>query len=278
MVCKNSSSGSSVGLAPYSCDADPRSSLFKHKTEYDNNLFVAKDFMENAWKYLSIFNMESMDIAGLVNGDDMFSDSSIVTFKYLLDIPSSKSAFTYDCRALSEYIHDTAGAINYLKDKSAMPPSYLIELTNNRNIINQINDMQITVGATAVSLGLLRSLPVIAKGKNPRKAIIVISDGLDSDVVNNVGNLTERLFVNYDLCNRIKEGLKHYPAGTPTKDVDMFFIFTVNDKDTESALRLWREKCTGRENTYLATNYQDLLNVLLAIKNKYTVNFINGDE
>ncbi|HHJ4504791.1 TPA: hypothetical protein ACQJXC_006319, partial [Raoultella ornithinolytica] len=126
---------------------------------------------------------------------------------------------------------------------------------------------------TYVTSGLLRALPVIAKGNNPRKAIIIISDGIDIDG----GALSKKLFDQYSLCSRIREGLLRYPEGTPTQLADIFFIFTVNSSETTNALDLWRNYCAG-DNVFLATNYQDIINVLTGIAKKSSVKFINKNE
>ncbi|MEZ2454124.1 hypothetical protein, partial [Raoultella planticola] len=147
------------------------------------------------------------------------------------------------------------------------------------NIIDEFNNMKIVDGSpTHVTSGLLRSLPVIAKGTNPRKAIIVISDGIDSgSSTRGPYAMTERLFKTYDLCKRVREGLLRYPEGTPTQAADIFFIFTVNNSETAHALDLWRNYCAG-DNVFLATNYQDIINVLTGIAKKSSVKFINKNE
>lgn len=138
----------------------------------------------------------------------------------------SMRPFALDCYSAFNAMDFSYEMVNLLKDKTAKPKSYLIELTNDINIIDEFNNMKIVDGSpTHVTSGLLRSLPVIAKGTNPRKAIIVISDGIDSgSSTRGPYAMTERLFKTYDLCKRVKEGLLRYPEGTPTQAADIFLF------------------------------------------------------
>ncbi|HFP9328082.1 TPA: TadE/TadG family type IV pilus assembly protein [Raoultella planticola] len=268
---KNPQYGSTVGRAQYSCDADTRANLFNHYTEFQESRAAAHELMYYAYTQRTIFNTVTMDFDGLVADDFMFSDQAVTTFKYMVNTIANRP-FYFDCYSTFGSISTTV-ASNTLKSKTAKPASYLIELTNDRQIIDKFREMNVTDGTTYVTSGLLRALPVIAKGNNPRKAIIVISDGIDIDG----GVLTKKLFDQYNLCNRIREGLLRYPEGTPTQLADIFFIFTVNSSETTTALDLWRNYCAG-DNVFLATNYQDIINVLTGIAKKSSVKFINKNE
>lgn len=268
---KNAQFGSAVGKAQYSCDADPRASLFKNYSEFQEGRVAAHELMYYAYSQRTIFNTVTMDFPGLVTGDYMFTDASITTFKYMVNNINDRP-FLYDCYSTFGAINATT-ASNMLRSKTAKPASYLIELTHDRQIIDKFREMNVTDGTTYVTSGLLRALPVIAKGNNPRKAIIIISDGIDIDG----GALSKKLFDQYSLCSRIREGLLRYPEGTPTQLADIFFIFTVNSSETTNALDLWRNYCAG-DNVFLATNYQDIINVLTGIAKKSSVKFINKNE
>ncbi|ATA19280.1 hypothetical protein AWC35_07935 [Gibbsiella quercinecans] len=269
---KNPRYGESYGRALYSCDADSRANLFDNYTEFLETRSAAQKLMYYAYYYLTMFNTVTMDFDGLLADGFMFSDKAVTTYNYMVNLIAERP-FYYDCYSTFGSI-TAATASNTLKSKTAKPASYLIELTNDRSIIDEFNDMQVTGGATYVTSGLLRALPVIAKGVNQRKVIIVISDGLDSDN----GTLAKKLFDDYSLCDKIKEGLLRYPEGTPTEQADMFFIFTVNSSASTTALNLWSNYCVGKENVYLATNYQDMINVLTGIAKNSSVKFINKNE
>ncbi|MEX0564188.1 hypothetical protein EC841_101400 [Raoultella ornithinolytica] len=268
---QNDRFGSWAGKAQYSCDADPRASLFNHYAEFQENRAAAHELMHYAYSQRTIFNTVTMDFEGLLADGYMFSEQSVTTFEYVVNTINNRP-FLYDCYSTFGSISANA-ASNNLKSKTAKPASYLIELTNDRQVIDQFREMNVTDGTTYVTSGLLRALPVIAKGSNPRKAIIVISDGIDIDG----GALTKKLFAQYNLCNRIREGLLRYPEGTSTQLADIFFIFTVNSSESSIALDLWRNHCAG-DNVFLATNYQDIINVLTGIARKSSVKFINKNE
>ncbi|HHG8774038.1 TPA: TadE/TadG family type IV pilus assembly protein [Raoultella planticola] len=268
---QNDQFGSGVGKAKHSCDADPRANLFNHYAEFQENRAAAHELMYYAYSQRTIFNTVTMDFDGLVADGYMFSEQSVTTFEYVVNIINNRP-FLYDCYSTFGSVSASA-ASDILKSKTAKPASYLIELTSDRQIIDKFREMNVTDGTTYVTSGLLRALPVIAKGNNPRKAIIVISDGIDIDG----GALTKKLFDQYNLCNRIREGLLRYPEGTPTQLADIFFIFTVNSSETTTALDLWRNHCAG-DNVFLATNYQDIINVLTGIAKKSSVKFINKNE
>ncbi|VFS55415.1 Uncharacterised protein [Raoultella planticola] len=226
----------------------------------------------------AITNNETLDYEGMFTDGFIFSEQAVITFKYMIGSRSMRP-FALDCYSAFNAMDFSYEMVNLLKDKTAKPKSYLIELTNDINIIDEFNNMKIVDGSpTHVTSGLLRSLPVIAKGTNPRKAIIVISDGIDSgSSTRGPYAMTERLFKTYDLCKRVREGLLRYPEGTPTQAADIFFIFTVNNSETAHALDLWRNYCAG-DNVFLATNYQDIINVLTGIAKKSSVKFINKNE
>lgn len=267
--------------ALYSCDADPRSSLFNNYAEFKDSRASAHELMFLANKHYGVINIETLDYDGLINDGYMFSEESVITFNYTVGSENYRP-FIYDCISAFYFVKDS-DAVNKLKDKTLKPASYLIELTSNQDVVAEFSNMTIATKTdtgvpTNVTSGLLRSLPVIAKGTNARKAIIVISDGLDSgSTTGGPYALTDRLFKKYNLCDRIREGLLQYPKGTSTEKADIFFIFTVDSSQAPKALDLWRNHCAG-SNVYLATNYQEITNVLMGIARKASIKFINKNE
>jgi hypothetical protein len=177
---KNASYGSSVGRNVYSCDADPRSRLFDNYDEFLESRVAAHDLMLRDGANYAITNNETLDYEGMFADGYMFSEQAVITFKYMIGSRSMRP-FDLDCYSAFDAMDFSFEMVNLLKDKTAKPKSYLIELTNDISVIDEFNNMRIVNGSpTHVTSGLLRSLPVVAKGTNPRKAIIVISDGIDS--------------------------------------------------------------------------------------------------
>jgi hypothetical protein len=72
---KNAQFGSAVGKAQYSCDADPRASLFNNYDEFQEGRVAAHELMYYAYSQRTIFNTVTMDFPGLVTDGYMFSDA-----------------------------------------------------------------------------------------------------------------------------------------------------------------------------------------------------------
>ncbi|MGL9750734.1 MAG: hypothetical protein ACR5LC_04250 [Symbiopectobacterium sp.] len=86
--------------------------------------------------------------------------------------------------------------------------------------------MNILGGGTDSNSGLLRSLPVIAKDNNPKKVIIMVSDGQDTGWPE---MFTKVLHEEHKICKKIKEGLLSYNKIHKTMEVDIFFISLDNE-------------------------------------------------
>lgn len=268
---KNTTEARKAGKARYySCDADPRSRMSRHYGEFKRTRLAAHRLMYYTRTKKTLFNANTIDFDGMFKDGYIFSDKGVTRYQYHHDYVSRRP-FPYDCRAAFGSI-TRKRAQRWLVSKD-LPYHYLIELTNNPSEIDKFQDMTISnQGLTYVTSGLLRAVPLIAKGKNPRKAIIVISDGRD-----NIGKkLSQKLFVDYQVCDKIRDGLKVYSAG-PTKEADIYFIY-INSTNQKKVLQLWRDNCT--KNVYFADNYKDLLDILMTISNNSQPNthFINADE
>lgn len=265
---KNSSFGAAVGNAHYSCDADPRSRLSEHKDEFSRSYRAAYKLMSYAYDN-SIANIYTLDFEATFDDDPyyIFSEEAVTTYTHFFDTDINRP-----------FYHMCSGALPSspspaLMKTIAKPKSYLIELTSDVGVLDEFSKMSVG-GNTDSNSGLLRALPVIAKGTNPRKIIIVISDGDD-----NLGSqlLTDKLHKEYKLCDRIKSGLLRYPDNKSTKEVDIYFISVIDDKTTGSRINFWGDYCTGSEKALVATNYKKLLNALIGISRKASTKFINND-
>ncbi|MBG6243788.1 hypothetical protein CS369_01005 [Candidatus Symbiopectobacterium sp. 'North America'] len=162
-------------------------------------------------------------------------------------------------------ITDFAG----LSRDSESPYSYLIELTSNADIISHFKKRDLLGGSTDSSSGLLRSLPIIAKGNNPKK---VISDGEDSGKPK---ELTTALHEKHNICKIIKECLLSYNKIHKTVEVDIFFISLAKDGVDGDNVKFWRKLCIGDNNAFVVSNYLDLVNILAKIAKKEKLNFID---
>lgn len=267
---KNSDFGSKLGHAKYSCDADPRSRLSDHQDEFKKSYFAAYYLMASAMNNKTIANVDTMDFKATFEDDPgyIFSEESVTTYTHYYTDKRSNRPFTQMCN-------------NALPTTSAKgmktvtkPNSYLIELTSDVNVLNEFNKMTVG-GNTDSSSGLLRAIPVIAKGTNPRKIIMVISDGADSP---GSKEMTEILHEKYKICDRIKSGLLKYPSGTTTKESDIYYISLVDGLSANNRIEFWANNCTGKDNAIIATKYEELLNTLIGISRKGSVKYINKNE
>ena len=114
-------------------------------------------------------------------------------------------------------------------------------------------------------------MPLITKGKNDVKMIFVISDGED-DTYSKKNRKT--LMDTYHLCDVIRNGLKKYPAGTTTTDVEIYYISLIsNGSDLD-----WQNSCVGPGHAFIATNYDALYDVIAGAMARETTRYVNPDE
>lgn len=110
----------------------------------------------------------------------------------------------------------------------------IVPLTSQLGEIMKINNMY-PYGGTLVSSGLLKGVQELAKGKAPRKVLVIISDGTDDPA--NLGT-TPKLF-QYGLCNKIREVL------TTSQAVGKIAFIGIGYKPTFN----WKA-CVGNNNYY----------------------------
>ena len=160
-----------------------------------------------------------------------------------------------------------------VKDSAGNQLNYLIELTDDINKLAEFQKME-PKGGTASTTGVLRGAQILAKGTNPRKVMIIISDGEDNDV-----DLKEA-FHNPSkgprLCDAIRNELPNNSVNTD--QVDIYFISVVGTNTDVLRAKYWEDNCTGPGNSFVATNYKDLMDKFTAIVSSYeeTGYFNNG--
>ncbi|MGX8941420.1 hypothetical protein ACWWJF_14755 [Symbiopectobacterium sp. Eva_TO] len=168
-------------------------------------------------------------------------------------------------------INDIRTYADFMRKRES-PSSYLIELTSSAEVISNFKKMMIHGGETDSSSGLLRSLPVIAKGNNPKKVIIMVSDGEDTFQPK---ELARALHKEHHICKRIKKGLLNYNKSHKTEVVDIFFISLAKKGVDDANIKFWRDFCVGDDNTFVVSDYQSLVNILAKISKKEKINFID---
>ncbi|MDA0127750.1 TadG [Vibrio sp. MarTm2] len=133
-----------------------------------------------------------------------------------------------------------------------------IPLTTNYSNLNlNVRDFRPNHG-TASYQGIMRGAQMLRKGKNPRRLLIVLSDGDDwREHRTYHSNL-----VAYGMCDEIRRGLNQGTtasgASIKARLAVVGFDYDVNDN---RALR----DCVGAENVYKAQNRDDILNKILEL-------------
>ncbi|MBG6242164.1 MAG: VWA domain-containing protein [Candidatus Symbiopectobacterium sp. Dall1.0] len=263
----------------YSCDADPRANLRAHPEEFTLHYNNAKKLYESAKKQLNVVNIDTIDFDETLKDDYLFSDKSVTTYPYF-NYYKKDGMFNEMCngsargRVKSIFKSDVKNKTDFSGYSRGIdsPYPYLIELTSNADIISQFKKMYLLGANTDSSSGLLRSLPVIAKGNNPKKVIIMVTDGVDSG---GPKALTTALHEEYHICKRIKEGLLNYNKIHKTVEVDIFFISLAKSGIDGYNVKFWRDFCVGDDNAFVVSDYQSLVNVLAKIFKKEKINFID---
>ncbi|EMF04253.1 TadE/TadG family type IV pilus assembly protein [Serratia marcescens] len=120
--------------------------------------------------------------------------------------------------------------------------TYVVPLTSNYSQISQIQSMN-AHGGTLVGSGVLLGAQELAKGTASRKVLVIVSDGTDDPVTNNI---TPRL-LNAGMCDRIRSVL------STKESVGKISFIGIGYKPTVD----W-ETCVGKRNFYLPQNISQL--------------------
>ena len=278
------------GEAILSCDADRRANVFKYRKEFDGAYDKVRHLWElingNNYLYLNVLNAKTIDLEETMKESNLFSDESVTTFTYFPYHESDGllNKMCYDHGYMSGLPEFNNGKVSerakslfvsYAKEIKA-PPSYLIELSSNIKIIEEFKKMNISGGNTDTSSGLLRSLPVIAKGNNPRKVIIMVTDGEDSG---NAVALTNLLHdPKNNICGKVKQGLLNYRKTPKTTDMEIYYISLGREGNFDKRMKFWRDNCVGENNAFVATDYNTLMQSLLTISKENRINFVDASE
>lgn len=249
------------------CDADPNSDINDPKNEHELNYYsIFGEFTSLEDKYGTILNFETIDIVNTLSGDYLFDESNvrdIIVFQngvnngieYGGDVPLHHS-----CAFASPMKRNAATLVTITK-----PMYYLINLSDDAEVFDEFDSM-VPNGNTDSLSGMLRSVPLIAKGQNPRKVIFVVSDGLD-----NQPKLRQTMMSKHNLCSVITQGLKKYPENTPTTEADIYYISLVQN----SSISDWSKNCVGQDHAFIATNLDELMTAIRGVIFRNNISYIN---
>lgn len=138
--------------------------------------------------------------------------------------------------------------------------AYVIGLSSDKSEIDKFQSMWPMDGAgTDIVAGLLYSAREVAKGENPRKIIIVVTDGEEYGEQQTVAFK----FRTPAVCQKIMDGVKNNSKNT--KEVKIYFVSIVNDFQTSSIIYDWKKNCVGEDGAFVATDYSALKDAITSI-------------
>ncbi|WP_127526447.1 pilus assembly protein [Budvicia aquatica] len=273
--------GGNINSNPLSCEAITKISATSplNFTEIQKSYKIIEDYYDpylNKVHFLgTTIADETVDVAGTLSKAHLFNDNSMSVFESPFTSGYNGNMFKYMCQSgfniTSPVLADTGVTIpaghpygkgdyysRYLKD--VRQNVYSIDLTKNKSEVFAFNRMNpVEDSGTDILPGLLYSAHVAAKGKNPRKLIIIVTDGQTTADA----KLLEKRFFAAGMCEKITEGIMNNSPGT--KEVKIYFVSTLDDK---SVLSDWRENCVGDDGAFVATDYSALKDAITSVLNK----------
>jgi tight adherence protein G len=265
---------------PYVCDFLPKDDALSLRFIPDPRGIEANlVLIENEYKQFSnvmmptllggnrgeVFKITTVDVKKTLEG--MFDKGNLKTWS----IPDATFIQRYMNGSSGPYTMSRRGGFDYTctsafqKDSTGQQLNYLIELTSDINTLDEFQRMQ-PVGGTISTTGVLRAAQVLAKGTNPRKVMIIISDGEDNNTDLKDAFHKPKAPLK-PICDVIREDLPKH--STDTEEVDIYFISVVGSATDVNRARYWENYCTGEGNSFVATNYKDLMDKLTSIVSAY---------
>ncbi|PAF53557.1 hypothetical protein BKH42_05075 [Helicobacter sp. 13S00482-2] len=114
-------------------------------------------------------------------------------------------------------------------------------------------------GLTLVSTAILRGAAMLGEGKNKRRVLVVITDGIDSESVGSSSSaesdllyMENKLF-SMGMCEKIRNEYKAKGV-----NVDLFFINISQKNESKNTLKQW-QKCAGQKNAAVVENIDEFL-------------------
>ncbi len=261
---KNAKYGTLEGVWQYTCKTNeyPHTDIFSAasqriiKSEYDKAYRVQSE--QNS--YLTIEHDKAINYEATL--EQMFSEEAIKTFvmPWAGMQDSAYRAYNRMCHQAGWYNHTSGNSL-----VKATVRSWLIELTNDLQVLAGFQDMW-QQGWTHISSGLIRSVPVMMKGRNKRKVFILMSDGSDSS---GPAKVTDKWLTKYNLCEKIREGIVERKE-TNTKKVEIYYISTTV---SASRVKFWADNCTGQGRSITSSDRDSLISVIKGIMSDETGHF-----
>ena len=292
-----SAASGSVNSNPLSCEAIDEISAVaaRNYQEIKNYSDIVQSYfyplMKNT-RSQSFANNETIDYSGTTNGSFLFDDDSMKPFERPFLSIDMGNPFKAMCKtgfniagiipawgpaeSIPEGYPNYAGPNYYSENlKKIRQNAYVIGLTSDKSDIDKFNNMWPQNGAgTDITAGILYAAREVAKGDNPRKIIIIVTDGEEYGEQDTVG-MTFRL---NGMCRKVMDGIMNNSRNT--KEVKMYFVSLTNSYLTPSILYGWKRYCVGDDGAFVATDYSALKEAITSIVSSTPggLNFINKSE
>ena len=171
---------------------------------------------------------------------------------------NSNRAYCYRKNSSGDARRSTEYRCQYNPIRNNYDESYFYEqaLTTDFSALNTTIKSFYPEYGTASYEGLIRGAQIIKEGDNPRRLIIILSDGFDNST-----NITSGL-VNAGMCSTIINELEKNPT-TNGDDVTAKIALIGFDYDVSSNAAL--KRCVGDKNVFKADNKDEILNTILEL-------------
>ncbi|MCO5780342.1 pilus assembly protein [Citrobacter meridianamericanus] len=275
---------------PLSCEANELVSVTSspNLAEIKNSYKVIEDYyisMEMN-KYSGVVSSDFIDYSGTLSDSHLFNERAMSLFEAPFASISMGNLFKNACMSgfninskmgISIPAGHPSGTDDYYQVNlsSVRQNAYVIPLTNEKQEIAKINNMtpvfNASNAATDIISGLLYSAHEVVKGDNPRKIIVIVTDGATLDDMKKI----ESNFLASGICKKISDGILR--KSSTTKEVKIFFVSIYND---QAVLSDWRKNCVGDDGAFIATDYSELKNVITDVLNQEPggLKFINKSD
>lgn len=143
----------------------------------------------------------------------------------------------------------------YEQDFSPLSDPFSLDILNQK----PFDKDNVGGGLTLVSTAILRGAALLSKGRNKRRILVIITDGIDSESVgSSLGAEADLLYMENRLfgmgmCEKIRN---HYKS--QGVNVDLFFINISQKNESKNTLKQWK-KCAGEKNAAVVENIDEFL-------------------
>lgn len=276
----NKAASGSLHSNPLTCEAikDVSVTLSKNYSEIENYNQIVQDYfypLINDTKSMSFANDTTINYSGTLDYGHLFGVASISTFERPFASIDMGNPFKLMCLSafnISHWANPSSDVIpsgypywrpdNYYSEylSKVRQNAFVIGLSNDKSEIDQFQHMWPQNGAgTDIISGILYAAREVAKGDNPRKIIIVVSDGEEYGEQGTVGSKFRR----QGMCQKVMDGIKANSKNT--KEAKIYFVSVVNDAFTVSNLYEWKRYCVGEDGAFVATDYSALKDAITSI-------------